>query len=97
MGFRHCGSQFVIQNRWFHSRQLSSGSDPRHLAFFNRGTMSAENVAIGDIYTLPLTSDLRPAREPTRLTSDNVYVGGIAWTADSRETVFSSGRGDSPG
>jgi hypothetical protein len=64
--------------------------------FFSRATMSTGDVAIGDIYTLPLTSDLRPAGEPTRLTWDNAYVGGIAWTADSRELVFSSGRGDSP-
>jgi Tol biopolymer transport system component/DNA-binding winged helix-turn-helix (wHTH) protein len=71
--------------------------DARSLAFFSRRTLSTGNVAIGDIYTLPLTPDLRPAGEPARLTWDNAYVGGIAWTADSRELVFSSGRGDSPG
>ena len=41
---------------------------------------------------LPLTEDLRPASEPSRLT-DRQYpvVTGVVWTADSREVLYAAG------
>jgi Tol biopolymer transport system component/DNA-binding winged helix-turn-helix (wHTH) protein len=48
--------------------------------------------AIGDVYTLPLKPDFTPKGEPRRLTSDGAGIGGIAWTPDSRDIVFSSNR-----
>jgi Tol biopolymer transport system component len=58
-----------------------------------------ENTPItGDIYTIPVTGG-----EPHRVTYDNArhtftngIVGGLAWTADGREIVFSSTRGGTP-
>jgi Tol biopolymer transport system component len=40
-----------------------------------------------DIYIVPITGG-----EPRRLTFDNTYLAGLAWTADGREIVFSSTR-----
>jgi Tol biopolymer transport system component/DNA-binding winged helix-turn-helix (wHTH) protein len=59
------------------------------------GAISAAG-SVGDLYTLPLTSDLAPKEGPKRLTFDNAGIGQMAWTADSREIVFSSSRGGSP-
>jgi Tol biopolymer transport system component/DNA-binding winged helix-turn-helix (wHTH) protein len=58
-----------------------------------------ENTPItGDIYTVPVTGG-----EPHRVTYDNArhtfnngIVGGLAWTADGREIIFSSTRGGTP-
>ncbi len=73
----------------------SISPDGRTIAFA-RIQARALTGGIGDLYTLPLTSDLVPTGEPKRLTFDNVNVRQMAWTADSREIVFSSGRGGSP-
>jgi Tol biopolymer transport system component/DNA-binding winged helix-turn-helix (wHTH) protein len=68
--------------------------DGRTLAFARVvpgiGTKSASGI-----YTLLLERDYSAKGEPSRLTSDNADTGGIAWTADSRELVFSSGKGGS--
>ena len=58
-----------------------------------------ENTPItGDIYVVPITGG-----EPRRVTYDNArhtfantIVGGVAWTADGKEIVFSSTRGGTP-
>ncbi|HKE56500.1 MAG TPA: winged helix-turn-helix domain-containing protein [Pyrinomonadaceae bacterium] len=58
-----------------------------------------ENTPItGDIYTVPINGG-----EPHRVTYDNArhtfnngIVGGLAWTADGREIIFSSTRGGTP-
>jgi Tol biopolymer transport system component len=42
----------------------------------------------GDIYVMPAAGG-----EPRRLTEENLYIAGLAWTPDSREIVFSSPRG----
>ncbi len=52
----------------------------------------ANGGSIGDLYTLQLTSDFTSNGEPRRLTFDNVNIRQMAWTADSREIVFSSPR-----
>jgi eukaryotic-like serine/threonine-protein kinase len=44
-----------------------------------------------DIYVTPVSGG-----EPRRLTNDNRAVGGLAWTADSGQIVFSSDRGGAP-
>jgi Tol biopolymer transport system component/DNA-binding winged helix-turn-helix (wHTH) protein len=43
-------------------------------------------------FTVPLTKDLRTNEEPKPVTNqDYAYLRGIAWTADSREIVYSAG------
>lgn len=42
----------------------------------------------GDIYTIPVAGG-----EPTRITSDDAVIYGLAWTPDGTELVFSSDRG----
>jgi serine/threonine protein kinase len=46
--------------------------------------------AVADLYAVPISGG-----EPKPLTFDNRDIQGIAWTADSREIVFSSNRGGS--
>lgn len=61
--------------------------DGQKLAFI-RGT----GTFVSDIYLVHITGG-----EPQRLTSDNLFLsGGLAWTADGREIVFSSTRGGLP-
>lgn len=60
--------------------------DGKTLAF---ARMSA--VDVEDVYLLPVAGG-----EPQRLTFDDKFLGGLNWTADGREIVFSSTRsGDS--
>ncbi len=66
-----------------------------HTVAFARTQLGNPSGLMADLYTLPLNSDLAPAGEPRRLTFDNTAIKGIAWTADSREIVFSSTRGGS--
>lgn len=74
----------------------SISPDGQTLAFFEREDLVAGNLAeVGDIYVLPLTPDFMASGESKRLTSDRSPVGGLAWTADSREIVFSSARSGS--
>jgi len=56
--------------------------DGKALAFV-RGT----SLLVSDIYVVPLVGG-----EPRRLTFDNRWLFGLAWTADSREIVFASNR-----
>ena len=61
--------------------------DGQKLAFIR-----SPGTQVGDIYLVPITGG-----EPQRLTSDNLFLGGgLAWTADGREIVFSSTRGGLP-
>jgi len=57
--------------------------DGRSLAF-------ARMISVGqkDIYIMPVVGG-----EPRRLTFDNEATGGLTWTTDGREIVFSSRRG----
>jgi len=58
--------------------------DGRSLAFIRN-----PNFLVSDIYLVPVAGG-----EPTRLTFDNLSLGGsLAWTTDGREIVFSSPRG----
>jgi Tol biopolymer transport system component len=66
--------------------------DARTLAFVRTTGKLAD-----DVYALTLADNFVPRGEPRRLTSDNRVVGGIAWTADGRELVFSSDRGGAQG
>ena len=58
--------------------------DGKKLAFV-RG-----NETSTDIYVIPMTGG-----EADRLTSDDTEIGGLCWTKDGREIVFSSDRGGS--
>jgi serine/threonine protein kinase len=56
--------------------------DGKKLAF-----VRGPNFYTGNIYVMPL-----PSGEPEQITSDNSWIWGLAWTADSREIVYSSNR-----
>jgi Tol biopolymer transport system component len=58
--------------------------DGQTLAFI--GEKAAASVA--DIYLVSTNGGA-----PRRLTSDNRFIGGLAWTPDGREIIFSSGAG----
>ena len=60
--------------------------DGRYLAFLRVRTVG--RVAI---FLLPLTSGPAPSGTPRQLTDDDPGVIGVAWTADGRDLVFSSG------
>jgi Tol biopolymer transport system component len=77
----------------FGDRYGSISPDGRTILFVRIPTSGLANS--GDIYALSLTTDFAVKGEPRRLTFDNAGVGGLAWTADSREIVFSSGIGGS--
>jgi Tol biopolymer transport system component len=66
--------------------------DGRKLAFI-RVAVNTVGWMASDIYCLSLGADYSPQGEPERLTSDKAQLAGIAWTANSREIVFSSNRG----
>jgi Tol biopolymer transport system component len=57
-------------------------ADGRRLAF-----VRTTNHATLDLYTVMLGKDSLPAGQPRRILSD-VWIEGLAWTADSREIVF---------
>jgi eukaryotic-like serine/threonine-protein kinase len=44
-----------------------------------------------DLFLLPMGDNMRPAGEPRRLTRDNQTIGGLAWSSDGRDLIFSSG------
>ncbi len=57
--------------------------DGKTLAFVRSGSLHVD-----DIYLVPVTGG-----ELQRLTSDSGRIGGLAWTSDGREIVYSSSRG----
>ena len=66
-------------------QQQSISPDGRTLAFSRQA-----KAYVLELYVLRLTENLYPAGEPSRVT-DQQYarINGIAWTADSREIVYS--------
>jgi Tol biopolymer transport system component len=66
--------------------------DGRTLAF-NR--FAGRNIA--DLFLVQLAENLIPSGEPSRLTFENRYSAGPAWTPDGRAIVFSSGTSRTPG
>ena len=69
----------------YHHNQPAFSPDGRWLAFVETG-----NVEVGDIHIAPAGGG-----EPRRLTSDHRLIEGLAWSADSRDIIFSSNRGGS--
>lgn len=69
--------------------------DGRTLAF-SRVAVDTVGWMASDVYAVSLAGDYSPQGRPKRLTFDNTQLAGIAWTANSREIVFSSRRGGSP-
>lgn len=59
---------------------------------FRRMTSTASEV-----YLLRLSSDLRPAEEPVRLTSDGRFIGSASWARDGREILYVSLRSNTAG
>jgi Tol biopolymer transport system component/DNA-binding winged helix-turn-helix (wHTH) protein len=47
-----------------------------------------------DLFLLPVGAAMRASGEPRRLTQDRQVIDGLAWTADGKDLIFSSG---SPG
>jgi Tol biopolymer transport system component/DNA-binding winged helix-turn-helix (wHTH) protein len=62
---------------------LAFAPDGKALAFIR-----TVGIGIDDIYLTPVGGG-----EAKRLTADNRWIHGLAWTADGRELVFSSNRG----
>jgi Tol biopolymer transport system component len=62
---------------------------------FRRNAVNTVSSRASDLYALSLAGDYSPQGKPKRLTFDNAQLAGIAWTANSREIVFSSRRGGS--
>jgi Tol biopolymer transport system component len=60
--------------------------DGRFLAFRRAVTRNSFNL-----FLLPLARGMRPAGDPRRLTRDSQVISGLAWTADGKDLVFSSG------
>src|SRR6202011_5549429 len=56
--------------------------DGHTLAFARAANQNAQ-----DLFLIPAAGG-----KATRLTSDNTYIGGIAWTRDSLDVIFSSSR-----
>jgi Tol biopolymer transport system component/predicted Ser/Thr protein kinase len=69
---------------WGGDTQPVFSPDSQKVAFVR---MSSADT--GDIYVVATAGG-----EPRRLTFDNQYIAGMAWTPDGREIVFSSDRGD---
>jgi Tol biopolymer transport system component/predicted Ser/Thr protein kinase len=68
---------------YFTDHNPAFSPDGQTLAFIRS---SSGNV--DDIYLVPVGGG-----QPTRLTSDKTGIGGLAWTADGRDIIFSSVRG----
>jgi Tol biopolymer transport system component/DNA-binding winged helix-turn-helix (wHTH) protein len=64
--------------------------DGRSLVFIR-----IQAYSVSDVFVLRLTADLRPERDPERVTFLNQSIAGLAWTPQGRDLVFSSGA--SPG
>jgi len=64
--------------------------DGRSLAFIR-----IQAYSVSDVFALRLTADLRPERDPERVTYLNESIVGLAWAPQGRDLVFSSGA--SPG
>jgi len=64
--------------------------DGRSLAFIR-----IQAYSVSDVFALRLTVDLRPEREPERVTFLNESIAGLAWAPQGHDLVFSSG--GSPG
>jgi eukaryotic-like serine/threonine-protein kinase len=60
--------------------------DGKTLAFTRRSNNDTD-----DIYLVPASGG-----EPSRLTSDNSVITGLAWTPDGRELIYSSNRSGAP-
>lgn len=58
-----------------------------HLLAFRR--LLARNSS--DLFLLSIGEKMRAIREPRRLTRDNQVIDGLAWSADARDVIFSSG------
>jgi Tol biopolymer transport system component len=53
------------------------------------------SIVSSDIYVLSVGADGAPIGQPHRLTADNRIIGGLDWTADGRNIIFSSDRSGS--
>ena len=64
----------------------SISPDGRMLAFVRRsGTLT------GELYVQALSAGFAPVGEPRRLRTDGRFYHGVAWTADGRDVIVSSG------
>jgi Tol biopolymer transport system component/serine/threonine protein kinase len=75
--------------KWLSDAEPALSPDGRTLAF----SRSSGND-IGDLYLLALSDRGGPIGEPKRLTFDNRWTTGPAWSPDGREIIFASGQAD---
>ncbi len=66
-------------------------ADGRRLAYMSCG--GAENSPACDVYVLSLDSELRPREAARRLTRQENWTAGLAWTRDGRWIVYGGGDG----
>ncbi|MBZ5546127.1 MAG: protein kinase, partial [Acidobacteriia bacterium] len=78
------GEKRPLQFRAEKSIAMPAFSPDGHLLAFAAGP---EFLAI-DVFVMPTEG-----REPKRLTFDRLFLGGLAWTPDGRDIIFSSPRG----
>ena len=60
--------------------------DGRMLAFVRRS-----GVLTGELHVQPLSAGFAPIGEPRRLLADGRFYHGVAWSADGRDVIVSSG------
>jgi eukaryotic-like serine/threonine-protein kinase len=77
----------TLPEKFRRDAQCAFSPDGKYLIFTRQPSSSGF-----DAYLLSL-SDHSSWGAPRRLTDDNVFILGFAWTPDSREMVFSSNRG----
>ena len=64
----------------------SVSPDGRMLAFVRRS-----GVLTGELYVQALSAGFAPVGEPRRLRTDGQFYHGVAWSADGRDVIVSSG------
>jgi Tol biopolymer transport system component len=67
----------------------SVSPDGSMLAFVRRS-----GVMTGELYVQALSAGFAPTGEPRRLGAEGLLYHGVAWSADGRDVIVSSGRGD---
>ena len=90
------GSVYLLSLETLESHQLTFPPSDSWGDDFAKFSPDSQTVAfarfkaygVSDIYLVPVSGG-----EPKRLTSDNRFVDGLAWTSDGRDIVFSSDRG----
>lgn len=79
------GAKKVLRTGQAFLSQPAFSPDGKYLAY-----VEGPSFLLHDLYVLPITGG---DGKPRRLTFDNRWIGGMAWTPDGKSLVFSSSRG----